>query len=111
MEGSVVCIPIHSLLFQNKITIRKGKAIYYYDITRSLQSEFIEIGLHNVTGEHFTLAMQFHSGNFDFSFIHLCFVIVAVTQVFWRPRGLLVDQFDSKDDLIDAVFTSSFIPG
>ncbi|KAL4025586.1 hypothetical protein IC575_013988 [Cucumis melo] len=38
-------------------------------------------------------------------------VRVAVTQVFWRPRGLLVDQFDSKDDLIDAVFTSSFIPG
>ncbi|XP_038878130.1 patatin-like phospholipase domain-containing protein 4 [Benincasa hispida] len=38
-------------------------------------------------------------------------VRVAVTQVFWRPRGLLVDQFDSKDDLIEAVFTSSFIPG
>ncbi|XP_022149306.1 patatin-like phospholipase domain-containing protein 2 [Momordica charantia] len=38
-------------------------------------------------------------------------VRVAVTQVFWRPRGLLVDQFDSKDDLINAVFTSSFIPG
>ncbi|CAE5959114.1 unnamed protein product [Arabidopsis arenosa] len=36
---------------------------------------------------------------------------VAITQVFWRPRGLLVDQFDSKSDLIDAVFTSSFIPG
>lgn len=49
MEGSVVCIIIHSLLFQNKITIRKGKAIYYYDITQSLQSELIEIGLHNVT--------------------------------------------------------------
>lgn len=36
---------------------------------------------------------------------------VAVTQLLWRPRGLLVDQFDSKEDLIDAVFTSSFIPG
>ncbi|KAJ0976047.1 hypothetical protein J5N97_018012 [Dioscorea zingiberensis] len=38
-------------------------------------------------------------------------VRVAITQLFWRPRGLLVDQFDSKDDLINAVFTSSFIPG
>ncbi|KAL7199900.1 hypothetical protein ACSBR2_022082 [Camellia fascicularis] len=35
----------------------------------------------------------------------------AVTQILWRPRGLLVDQFDSKEDLINAVFTSSFIPG
>ncbi|KAK6121180.1 hypothetical protein DH2020_045101 [Rehmannia glutinosa] len=38
-------------------------------------------------------------------------VIVAVTEILWRPRGLLVDQFDSKEDLINAVFTSSFIPG
>ncbi|XP_010916546.1 uncharacterized protein [Elaeis guineensis] len=38
-------------------------------------------------------------------------VRVAVTQLFWRPKGLLVDQFDSKEDLINAVFTSSFIPG
>lgn len=38
-------------------------------------------------------------------------VTVAVTQLLWRPRGLLVDQFDSKEDLINAVFTSSFIPG
>ncbi|PNY11985.1 patatin-like phospholipase [Trifolium pratense] len=38
-------------------------------------------------------------------------VRVAVTQLLWRPRGLLVDQFDSKEDLINAVFTSSFIPG
>ncbi|KAF5733305.1 hypothetical protein HS088_TW17G00847 [Tripterygium wilfordii] len=38
-------------------------------------------------------------------------VRVAVTQIMWRPRGLLVDQFDSKEDLINAVFTSSFIPG
>ncbi|KAL9275705.1 Patatin-like phospholipase domain-containing protein [Drosera capensis] len=38
-------------------------------------------------------------------------VRVAVTQILWRPRGVLIDQFDSKDDLIDAVFTSSFIPG
>lgn len=36
---------------------------------------------------------------------------VAITQVFRSPRALLVDQFDSKEDLIDAVFTSSFIPG
>ncbi|KAI9103550.1 hypothetical protein K1719_023173 [Acacia pycnantha] len=36
---------------------------------------------------------------------------VAVTQLLWRPRGLLVDQFDSKEDLINAVFTSSYIPG
>ncbi|CAI0439275.1 unnamed protein product [Linum tenue] len=38
-------------------------------------------------------------------------VRVAVTQILWRPKGLLVDQFDSKEDLINAVFTSSFIPG
>ncbi|CAL0300786.1 unnamed protein product [Lupinus luteus] len=38
-------------------------------------------------------------------------VRVGVTQLLWRPRGLLVDQFDSKEDLINAVFTSSFIPG
>ncbi|XP_044461966.1 patatin-like phospholipase domain-containing protein 2 [Mangifera indica] len=38
-------------------------------------------------------------------------VRVAVTQILWRPRGLLVDQFDSKEDLINAVHTSSFIPG
>ncbi|KAJ6932138.1 hypothetical protein NC651_007756 [Populus alba x Populus x berolinensis] len=31
--------------------------------------------------------------------------------ILWRPRGLLVDQFDSKEDLINAVVTSSFIPG
>ncbi|KAG6780252.1 hypothetical protein POTOM_013106 [Populus tomentosa] len=37
--------------------------------------------------------------------------IFAVTQILWRPRGLLVDQFDSKEDLINAVVTSSFIPG
>ncbi|KAG6495610.1 patatin-like phospholipase domain-containing protein 2 isoform X1 [Zingiber officinale] len=36
---------------------------------------------------------------------------VAITQLLWRPKGLLVDHFDSKEDLIDAVFTSSFIPG
>ncbi|ERM95307.1 patatin-like phospholipase domain-containing protein 2 [Amborella trichopoda] len=36
---------------------------------------------------------------------------VAVTQIFQKPRGLLVDQFDSKEDLINAVITSSFIPG
>ncbi|XP_022748592.1 uncharacterized protein LOC111298149 [Durio zibethinus] len=38
-------------------------------------------------------------------------VRVAVTQILWRPRGLLVDRFDSKEDLINAVITSSFIPG
>ncbi|KAL4383099.1 hypothetical protein GQ457_15G027760 [Hibiscus cannabinus] len=36
---------------------------------------------------------------------------VAITQILWRPRGLLVDQFDSKEDLINAVVASSFIPG
>ncbi|CAM0883615.1 unnamed protein product [Alopecurus aequalis] len=36
---------------------------------------------------------------------------VAITQLSWRPRGLLVDQFDSKEDVINAVVTSSFIPG
>ncbi|XP_054803354.1 uncharacterized protein LOC129306674 [Prosopis cineraria] len=38
-------------------------------------------------------------------------VRVAVTQLLWRPRGLLVDQFESREDLVNAVFTSSFIPG
>ncbi|KAH0452352.1 hypothetical protein IEQ34_019651 [Dendrobium chrysotoxum] len=38
-------------------------------------------------------------------------VRVAITQLSWRPKGLLVDQFDSKEDLINAVITSSFIPG
>ncbi|XP_010534765.1 PREDICTED: patatin-like phospholipase domain-containing protein 3 [Tarenaya hassleriana] len=36
---------------------------------------------------------------------------VAITLISWRPRGLLVDQFDSKRDLINAIVTSSFIPG
>lgn len=36
---------------------------------------------------------------------------VAITQLSWRPRSLLVDQFDSKEDVINAVITSSFIPG
>ncbi|XP_057544899.1 uncharacterized protein LOC130824040 [Amaranthus tricolor] len=36
---------------------------------------------------------------------------VAVTQIGWRPKGLLIDQFDSREDLINALFTSSFIPG
>jgi predicted acylesterase/phospholipase RssA len=34
-----------------------------------------------------------------------------VTQVFRQPRGLLVDSFDSKEDLINALHTSCFIPG
>ncbi|CAH8392473.1 unnamed protein product [Eruca vesicaria subsp. sativa] len=38
-------------------------------------------------------------------------VRVAITQVFWKPRGILVDQFDSKSDLINAVIASAFIPG
>ncbi|XP_030513257.2 patatin-like phospholipase domain-containing protein 2 [Rhodamnia argentea] len=38
-------------------------------------------------------------------------VRIAVTQILRRPRGLLVDQFDSKEDLINAVLASSFIPG
>lgn len=36
---------------------------------------------------------------------------VAITQVFRSPRALLIDQFDSKEDLIDALHTSCFIPG
>ncbi|KAG9451111.1 hypothetical protein H6P81_011076 [Aristolochia fimbriata] len=38
-------------------------------------------------------------------------VRVAVTQLLWKPRGLLVDHFNSKEDFINALFTSSFIPG
>ena len=48
---------------------------------------------------------------FDFSDHHSTGILVAITQVLWKPRGLLVDQFDSKSDLINAVHTSSFIPG
>ncbi|CAI7909579.1 unnamed protein product [Closterium sp. NIES-53] len=40
-----------------------------------------------------------------------CLCAVAVTQVFGSPRGVLVDQFDSREDLIDALITSSFVPG
>ncbi|KAG0504265.1 hypothetical protein KC19_N000100 [Ceratodon purpureus] len=36
---------------------------------------------------------------------------VAVTQVFRSPRGLLVDYFESREDLINALLTSCFIPG
>eukprot|EP00850_Spirogloea_muscicola_P012638 SM000082S22880 [mRNA] locus=s82:547550:550678:+ [translate_table: standard] len=36
---------------------------------------------------------------------------VAVTQVFRAPRGILVDQFDDKEDLINALLTSCYIPG
>ncbi|GBG61539.1 hypothetical protein CBR_g22336 [Chara braunii] len=36
---------------------------------------------------------------------------VAVTQVFRSPRSLLVDKFESKEDMIDALITSCFIPG
>ncbi|GJP41376.1 hypothetical protein CLOM_g1048 [Closterium sp. NIES-68] len=36
---------------------------------------------------------------------------VAITQVFGSPRGLLVDAFESKEDLVDALITSSFVPG
>ncbi|CAI7834511.1 unnamed protein product [Closterium sp. NIES-53] len=38
-------------------------------------------------------------------------VPVAITQVFGSPRGWLVDAFESKEDLIDALITSSFVPG
>ncbi|THF97796.1 hypothetical protein TEA_007147 [Camellia sinensis var. sinensis] len=46
-----------------------------------------------------------------YTYNHVLDGFIAVTQILWRPRGLLVDQFDSKEDLINAVFTSSFIPG
>jgi hypothetical protein len=36
---------------------------------------------------------------------------VAVTQVFRSPRGLLVDYFESREDLINGLLTSCFIPG
>ncbi|CAM6082572.1 unnamed protein product [Calypogeia fissa] len=36
---------------------------------------------------------------------------VAVTQLFRQPRGMIVDQFDSREDLINALHTSCFIPG
>ncbi|KAF8019467.1 hypothetical protein BT93_G0219 [Corymbia citriodora subsp. variegata] len=38
-------------------------------------------------------------------------VRIAVTEILPKPSGLLVDQFDSKEDLINAVLASSFIPG
>ncbi|GAQ79352.1 hypothetical protein KFL_000290010 [Klebsormidium nitens] len=38
-------------------------------------------------------------------------VRVAVTQLFRWPRGILVDEFYSKQDVIEALITSSFIPG
>lgn len=36
---------------------------------------------------------------------------VAITQVFRSPKSLLVEHFLSKEDLIDALLTSCFIPG
>eukprot|EP00250_Pteridium_aquilinum_P003527 c13840_g1_i1 orf=47-1249(+) len=36
---------------------------------------------------------------------------VAITQVFRSPKALLVENFVSKQDLIDALLTSCFIPG
>lgn len=36
---------------------------------------------------------------------------IAVTQLFRQPRGLIVDQFESREDLINALHTSCFIPG
>lgn len=36
---------------------------------------------------------------------------VAITQVFRSPRALLVEHFNSKEDLINALLTSCFIPG
>lgn len=36
---------------------------------------------------------------------------VAITQLFQSPRALLVEHFFSKEDLIDALLTSCFIPG
>ncbi|CAI5460018.1 unnamed protein product [Closterium sp. Yama58-4] len=36
---------------------------------------------------------------------------VAITQVFGSPRGWLVDAFESKEDLINALMASSFVPG
>lgn len=36
---------------------------------------------------------------------------VAITQVFRSPKALLVEDFLSKEDLIDALITSCFIPG
>ncbi|KAI5067875.1 hypothetical protein GOP47_0016220 [Adiantum capillus-veneris] len=36
---------------------------------------------------------------------------VAVTQVFRSPRALLVQHFFSKEDLIDALLASCFVPG
>eukprot|EP00850_Spirogloea_muscicola_P009427 SM000053S17384 [mRNA] locus=s53:34044:37158:- [translate_table: standard] len=42
---------------------------------------------------------------------HVFLFAVAVTQVFRAPRGILVDQFDDKEDLINALLTSCYIPG
>lgn len=36
---------------------------------------------------------------------------VAITQVFQSPKALIIGHFHSKEDLIDALHTSCFIPG
>ncbi|KAI5661509.1 hypothetical protein M9H77_20832 [Catharanthus roseus] len=98
--GAIVCAVIasgadmHDALKATKILAEdcrlKGTAFRLGAVLREVLDEFLPVDIHIRS-----------SGR----------VRVAVTQILWRPRGLLVDQYDSREDLINAVITSSFIPG
>ncbi|XP_064997889.1 uncharacterized protein LOC135632929 isoform X1 [Musa acuminata AAA Group] len=98
--GAVVCVVIASgktmqeALMATKILAEdcrlKGTAFRLGAVLRDVLNDFLPDDVHTRS-----------SGR----------IRVAITQLLWRPKGLLVDQFDSKEDLINAVFTSSFIPG
>ncbi|MBA0553042.1 hypothetical protein Golob_012260 [Gossypium lobatum] len=80
---------------------RKGTALRLGAVLRDLLDEYLPPDSHTrcngrIRGEYDNLKTDRY---------------FAITQILWRPRGLLVDQFDSREDLINAVITSSFIPG
>lgn len=41
---------------------------------------------------------------------HLPVVQIAVTRAFPRPRGLLISEWNSKEDLVQTLLTSCHIP-
>ncbi|KAG0497496.1 hypothetical protein HPP92_002187 [Vanilla planifolia] len=98
--GSIVCAVIASgcsmevALQATKILAEdcrlKGTAFRLGAVLRDVLNEFLPDDVHRMSNGR---------------------VRVAITQLSWRPRGLLIDQFDSKEDVINAVITSSFIPG
>nr|GME08981.1 patatin-like phospholipase domain-containing protein 2 isoform X1 [Ipomoea batatas]GME08984.1 patatin-like phospholipase domain-containing protein 2 isoform X1 [Ipomoea batatas]GME19549.1 patatin-like phospholipase domain-containing protein 2 isoform X1 [Ipomoea batatas] len=98
----------------------KGTAFRLGAVLRNILIETLPDDIHirsngRVRSKSKLFSLLDFSYKFDLSFLpsvdSIAFIVVAVTEILWRPRGLLVDQFDSKEDLINAVITSSFIPG